>query len=59
MLYHDHHVLIKPYQIYVLEQWSREAGASTLMSQSQYVCLMNSFEQHLILIWVKRLFQMK
>lgn len=45
MLYHDHPVLIKPYQIYVSEQESREAGACTCMFYCQRVfLLMDSFE---------------
>ena len=47
MLYHDHPVLIKPYQIYVSEQESQEVGACTCMFYCQRVfffCLMDSFE---------------
>ncbi len=45
MLYHDHPVLIKPYQIYVSEQESQEVGTCTCMFYCQCVFfLMDSFE---------------
>lgn len=37
MLYHDHPVLIKSYQIYVSEQGSREADTCTCVSYCQQV----------------------
>lgn len=49
MLYHDHPVLIKPYQIYVSEQESQEVGACTCMFYCQLVFfLIDSFEWYLI-----------
>lgn len=37
MLYHDHPVLIKPYQIYVPEQESLEVGTCTCMFYCQHL----------------------
>jgi len=36
MRYHDHPVLIKPYQMYMLEQQPREAAACTCMFYCQF-----------------------
>ena len=43
MLYHDHPVLIKPYQIYVSEQKSQEVGACTRMFYCQLCFFADGF----------------
>lgn len=46
MLYHDHPVLIKPYQICVSEHKSQEVGSCKCMFDCQHVfiSMMDSFE---------------